>query len=76
MLDAGANPNVLDYKGDTPLIVACRNGNKSVVLKLLQHKANPNLQGKNGWTALMYAIKFKQLAIVKILTDHDARSSS
>ena len=40
LLDAGANPNVLDYKGDTPLIIACHNGNKSVVLKLLQHKAN------------------------------------
>ena len=57
----GANPDVLDYKGDykgdTPQIVACRNGNKSVVLKLLQNKVNPNLQGKNRWTALMSAIE-------------------
>lgn len=47
----GANPDVLDYKGDykgdTPQIVACRNGNKSVVLKPFQNKVNPNLQGKN-----------------------------
>jgi ankyrin repeat protein len=42
LLDAGANPNVADRDGMTPLIVACLNGSFDVAALLLEKGADPN----------------------------------
>ena len=72
LLDAGANPDVLDSDKHTPLMVACCNGHTSVVSKLLQYNANPNIQVENGWTALMLATDYEHLEIVRTLIDAGA----
>jgi hypothetical protein len=51
ILDAGADPNEMDYKTDTPLIEACRLNNIPLARLLLQRGANPNL-GRTKYTVL------------------------
>ena len=42
LLDNGANPNLADKFGVTPLIAATRKGQRDVVAVLLQHGADVN----------------------------------
>ncbi|MEI7831838.1 MAG: ankyrin repeat domain-containing protein [bacterium] len=42
LLDAGADPNIIDGNGWTSLDAAAWYGQEDVVVKLLAHKANPN----------------------------------
>ena len=53
LINRGANINaVTKYDMRTPLIIACKNKNVSLVNFLLQNGANVALTGGNGWTAL------------------------
>ena len=38
-------------------------------MNLLQHKANPNIQDNNGWTALMVSCIAEDVTIIEILID-------
>jgi len=52
----GADVNVHDFQGDTPLIIACKNGdNINVVRELITHGANINDRGNRNRTALIIA---------------------
>ena len=51
LLDAGANPNIQDNGGDTPLYYACYYGYPHVVRILLDSGADPYLTGPSGRTA-------------------------
>lgn len=42
---------------------------------LLNNNANPNLTDAHGTTALIYAVQFKNPAILKILLSHNADKS-
>jgi uncharacterized protein len=56
LVTAGANLNVTDEAGDTPLILAVRNGNVAVVRRLVEAGADVTIRDrKAGWTALMWA---------------------
>ena len=48
LLKAGANPNVTDYDGNTPLIVAARKHSPELVKMLLDYGADPDLKTKWG----------------------------
>ena len=72
LLDAGANPDVLDHKGRPFIIAASRNHHTSTVLNLLQHEVNPNIQDNIGWTALMVSRIAEDLKITEILIDAGA----
>jgi len=67
LLDAGANPNVVNSAGDTPLITSCRGDFAIETGVLLEHGADPNYQCANGWTALRCAAKDRNYAAVRIL---------
>ena len=54
ILKDGANPDAKDENGQTPLMIACREGRSEMVRILLEHGANPNLCDNEGKTALMY----------------------
>ena len=60
LLKAGANPNIVDAKQQSPLLFAMEKGWREMVVLLLNHGADPN-QGrtKEGKTALM--ISFDQV---------------
>ena len=56
LLDAGADPNLVDPDRHTPLIIALMNGHFDVAGLLIQRGADVNMQDKVGQTALYAAV--------------------
>lgn len=54
-IDAGANVNARNRLGDTPLLIAVRNGRVNILKALLDKGADVNEQDERGQTALMVA---------------------
>ena len=77
LLKHGADPNFLlkGQQGGTPLMLALRNlrgeGNETVKV-LLEGGANPNVRGAEGETALMIAVKQRNLEAVRLLVSKGA----
>jgi len=73
----GANPNVKDKNGDTPLLIAvkltaARNRKIDIVAKLIEGKANLNVKDKNGDTPLFIAVKSGRIDMVAKLLEGKA----
>jgi len=47
-------------------------GNTDAIKELLQHNASVDLQGEDGWTALMYASDKGHTDAIKELLQHNA----
>ena len=71
VLASGANVNAR-YGILTPLIFAIDHGHADVVSVLLEHGADANLPGENGFTPLHLAVARAQHAIVSLLISHGA----
>ncbi|AXI24608.1 Ankyrin repeats containing protein [Cardinium endosymbiont of Sogatella furcifera] len=58
LLRYGANPNIQDFDGCTPLHILVKTADlsESCIELLLRHKCNPNIQDNNGDTALHLAV--------------------
>jgi hypothetical protein len=67
LLAKGADPNIEDNEGKTPLYWAIFTENSEATNILLQHGANPNKPDKIGNTPLSIAEKYKKQSIVKII---------
>ncbi len=52
LVKAGANPNLPDAAGQTPLLAAVYSGRAGVVQYLLEHGADPRVKNREGKTAL------------------------
>ena len=52
LLEYGEDPNALDLKGRTPMIVAAETGNRRAMALLVEHGADPNIRGNDGQTML------------------------
>ena len=72
LLRAGANPNTRDGYGETPLTLACANGDGMLVQRLLEADAAPAVTRWNGETPLMLAAGAGSLDAVKALVQHGA----
>lgn len=55
LLEAGADVNMANAHGNTPLFVAAQNGHDVVVITLLQAGADANKANKTGKTPLFFA---------------------
>ncbi len=55
LLEEGADPNVRQGDGSTPLMAAAQNGQPELIRLLLQYQADPSLALPNGVTALQLA---------------------
>lgn len=67
LLQKGANPNVVDKKGNTPLMAATSLSFIEGVEWLTKYKADLNKQNRSGETALIRAVQLRKLPIVRFL---------
>lgn len=67
VLKRGARIDARDQDGQTPLMVAVKSGDLSIINGLLAYKANPNLQDHDGWTAAMYGVRSNEPKIFRLL---------
>jgi hypothetical protein len=72
LLDLGANVEIKDADGETPVFVASSSSDPELARLLLQAGANPNVKAKDGWSALMVATRDGYHQIVKYLLDAGA----
>lgn len=69
-VDNGANVNVCDALGDTPVVNAVKNDRSEIVEFLLLNGAEVDFIDKEGNTPLMYAVVRNQIDIVRLLIAH------
>jgi ankyrin repeat protein len=69
LLAKGANPNLKDKAGNTPLLLAIDRGYAGLIPILLKGKANPNLAGEGGQTPLIKAVLRRDEDMVRALLD-------
>lgn len=68
LLEAGADINIEDNDGNTPLIWASYKNNSQAVQELLKHPdIDVNVQGKDSTTALMLATINKNIQVIQVL---------
>lgn len=67
ILDSGANPDVVDSHGETPLNAAIRGGFTAFAGALLSMGADPKFTGPSGETPLMTAARYCDLEIADVL---------
>lgn len=67
LLESGADLNMVDDDGWTPLHYASRHGNFEIIELLLDLGADINIKNEKGYTALHYAIINEDIEIVDLL---------
>jgi ankyrin repeat protein len=55
LIDQGADVNARNKYGDTPLVIAARNGSNETVKALLAGGADVNIKSQNGWAPILHA---------------------
>jgi hypothetical protein len=72
LTESGANLNVRDEEGYTPLVWAAQHGNTRVADYLIAHGANLNPLDKGGYTPLMWACQEGHFSTVALLLEKGA----
>lgn len=73
LIENGAEVNIVDANGNTPLIfIIHKTGDLALIKRLLEKGAAVNAQNRTGETALMYAAWRGYLEIVQLLLVHHA----
>lgn len=74
LVSNGADVNLCDFAGVSPLYIACLKGHDNIVQILLSNGANINLWTKYGSSPLYIAFAFRNCEIVKTLLESGANS--
>jgi ankyrin repeat protein len=73
LLDAGADPDILDRKsGEVAITMAAGRNNTDIVERLLKHGADPNLANKQYETALIKAVSNTNRGMIRSLIEAGA----
>jgi len=72
LVGKGANTEVRDEKGDTPLLIAIRQGNHRLARHLVWQGADVNVVAADGRTALAIAEALNEPDLVKMLLQNGA----
>src|SRR4030095_7009564 len=73
LIGEGANVNAVNRTGESPLSLACSNGNATMVQALLDARADANTPSLSGETPLIRCVRSGRVDAVKILLAHDAQ---
>ena len=73
LLSRGANPNIEDRDGNTPLILAASQGFTDGVRTLIEFKADVNYRNRAGETALIKAVQALNAPVVRQLLEAGAK---
>jgi len=65
LLQKGADPNLRDGKGNTPMVLAATLGETDLIHLLSLAKANPNLGNSAGETPLIQAVHRRDMAMAR-----------
>lgn len=79
LIQSGGTINSVNSENQTPLYLACRGGNSSVVKMLLSNKADPTIGDTNGVTPLHWIVLFPTTEIdeiSKLLVSHGANPNT
>ncbi|PAA53926.1 hypothetical protein BOX15_Mlig012391g1, partial [Macrostomum lignano] len=69
LLSNGVNVDSLASDGVSPLLCAAQKGSVVMVTKLCKYSPNPNVADRDGYTALMYAVKCRNSSLVRTLLE-------
>ncbi len=72
LLQKGADANLRDGKGNTPLLLAVTLGQTGMIPILTAAKANPNLGNSAGETPLIRAVQRRDIGMIRILLNEGA----
>lgn len=67
LLQKGADPNLRDGRGNTPLLLAVAGGHAGLIPVLVAGKANVNLGNGSGETPLIRAVQRRDVAMARAL---------
>ena len=67
LLEKGANANLADQNGETPLFLAVKSGNEELVRILLDHKADVTIKDNQHKTVFEYAVESNDHTIINLL---------
>ncbi|MDN4629961.1 ankyrin repeat domain-containing protein [Sphingomonas sp. PsM26] len=69
LLARGADPNLRNERGETPLLIASSLGSTDMIETLVKHGANVNMGNASGETALIRAVQRRDTTMVRSLID-------
>ncbi|AYV79005.1 MAG: hypothetical protein Faunusvirus1_25 [Faunusvirus sp.] len=69
VIEQGANIDVVNIHGQTPLMSACAYGLEDVAIKLINNKCNIAAQDKYGYAAITFACISNMTSIIMLLVD-------
>ncbi|WAT17590.1 ankyrin repeat domain-containing protein [Aurantiacibacter sp. MUD11] len=72
LLQEGANPNIADNSGRTPLIAAAQVGFVEGVRSLIAHGARVDVANRTGETPLIFAVLSGNLDLIEVLVTNGA----
>ncbi|WP_010214518.1 ankyrin repeat domain-containing protein [Sphingomonas sp. PAMC 26621] len=64
LLARGADPNLKNNRGETPILIAANLGSTDIIENLVKHGANVNLGNASGETALIRAVQRRDATMV------------
>lgn len=67
LLQKGADPNLRDRQGTTPMLLAVRQGQADMIPVLAAARANANLGDQSGVTPLILATQLRSIDMVRLL---------
>ena len=73
LLRNGADPNLADISGETPLMEACRRTKTEVVMQLIAHGADPAMVSKAGDNAMDIVMRRKDQEVMLVLRSVEAQ---
>ncbi|MDP2205594.1 MAG: ankyrin repeat domain-containing protein [Alphaproteobacteria bacterium] len=71
LLDAGADPNLQNESGNTPLHYAARRSHRDIITKMMEKGGDPLVRNKSGQTPLSHAISERDWNSLQIMMTPD-----